>query len=99
MKDITMLEETMSWLMQPGSWQHTLWFFYVTFHDLAQWFIMGLIGLTAYGQRKHKKELQELVDVLYKELNHVHDEVHEHIKQDFLLHKELGQDSMRLPKK
>lgn len=86
------IEEFMQWLMIEGSWQHSLWFVYVTFHDLIQWCIMGIIGLTAYGQRRHKKALQELVDELCKELNHVHEEVHNHIKEDLALHEALGQE-------
>lgn len=86
-----MFEETMKWLMIEGSWQHSLWFAYVTFHDLIQWAIMTIIGLTAYGQRKHKKELQELVVELKDELAHVHDEIHFHMEEDAALHADLGQ--------
>jgi hypothetical protein len=78
-----MLEDFMTWLMIKGSTQHSLWFAYVTFHDLIQWGIMGIIGLTAYGQRKHKKELQSLVNELKKELAHVHDEIHVHLGEPY----------------
>lgn len=86
-----MFEETMKWLMAEGSWQHSLWFAYVTFHDLIQWMIMTIIGLTAYGQRKHKKELQELVLELVEELTHVCEEFHSHMEEDAALHADLGQ--------
>lgn len=86
-----MFEETMKWLMIEGSWQHSLWFVYVTFHDLIQWAIMGIIGLTAYGQRKHKRELQDLVTELRAELEHVHCEIHNHMEEDAALHADLGQ--------
>jgi len=69
--------------MIKGSAQHSLWFAYVTFHDLIQWGIMGIIGLTAYGERKHKKELQSLINELKEELKHVHDEVHIHLGEPY----------------
>lgn len=86
-----MFEEFMKWLMSEGSWQHSLWFAYVTFHDLIQWSIMTIIGLTAWGQRKHKREQQELIKELRDELTHVHDEVHTHMEEDAALHADLGQ--------
>lgn len=78
-----MFEDLMKWLMVEGSLQHSIWFIYVTFHDLIQWGIMGIIGLTAYGQRKHKKELQQLVAELRDELEHVHDEIHIHLGEPY----------------
>jgi hypothetical protein len=78
-----MIEDTMKWLMTEGSVQHSLWFLYVTFHDLIQWVIMGIIGLTAYGERKHKKELNVLITELREELEHVHDEIHIHLGEPY----------------
>lgn len=66
----------------PG-WLQDLWFAYVTFHDLIQWIIMAIIGLTAYGERKHKKELQLLIAELREELEHVHDEIHIHLGEPY----------------
>lgn len=86
-----MFEEFMHWLMTEGSWQHSLWFIYVTFHDLIQWALMAIIGLTAYGQRKHKQKLHDLVIQLEQELEHVHKEIHTHIEEDAALHEDLGQ--------
>ena len=68
---------------QLPTWVQNFWFAYVTFHDLLQWGIMGIIGLTAYGQRKHKKELLSRVDELRKELEHVHDEIHIHLGEPY----------------
>ena len=78
-----MLEDIMTWLMIKGSVQHGVWFAYVTFHDLIQWGVMGVIGLTAYGERKRKKELQSLVIELEKELDHIHDEIHIHLGEPY----------------
>lgn len=86
-----MLEDFMKWLMTEGTVQHSLWFVYVTFHDLIQWSIMTIIGLSAYGQRKHKREIQDLVVELREELEHVHEEIHNHIDEDAALHADLGQ--------
>lgn len=86
-----MLEEAMQWLMTEGTWQHTVWFLYVTAHDLIMWIVMSIIGLTAWGQRRHKKELQELVVELREELEHVHEEIHTHMEEDAALHEDLGQ--------
>jgi hypothetical protein len=73
-----------------------LWFVYVTFHDIVQWVIMAIVGMTVYGQRRHKKELRELAVELERELSHVHAELHNHILQDASLHKDLGQGGMTL---
>ena len=89
-----MLDSLMTWLMLEGSPQHYLWFFYVTFHDFFQWIIVSIIGVTAWGQRKHKKALQELVSEIQKELAHVHAEVHFHIQEDSRRHEALGQSSL-----
>jgi len=68
---------------QLPTWVQSFWFAYVTFHDLIQWAIMGIIGLTAYGERKHKKELQSLITKLKEELEHVHDEIHTHLGEPY----------------
>ncbi len=82
-----MIEELMHWLMQEGSWQHSAWFIYVTFHDPVQWGIIALVGLTAWGQRREKKRLEALVE-------HIHEELHAHIEEDSSLHESLGQSGM-----
>lgn len=87
-----MLEDFMSWLMSEGTWQHSLWFAYVTFHDLIQWGIVSILGLTAWGQRKHKEKLQDFIVELKEELEHVHNEIHNHIDEDAALHAALGQE-------
>ncbi|MBD3260340.1 MAG: GNAT family N-acetyltransferase [Candidatus Altiarchaeales archaeon] len=87
-----MYEDFMTWLMTEGTWQHSAWFAYVTFHDLIQWAIVSILGLTAWGQRKHKEKLNELVIELKDELQHVHEEIHNHIDEDAALHADLGQE-------
>ncbi len=79
-----MIYEFMTWLMQEGSWQHSLWFVYVTFHDIIQWGIIVLFGLTAWGERIKKKKLEDLIE-------HIHEELHTHIEEDSSLHHSLGQ--------
>ena len=81
----------LEWFESLPSWVQGFWFAYVTFHDLIQWSIMVIIGYTTWGQRQHKKELQDLVGKLRDELLHVHEEVHNHIDEDATLHKDLGQ--------
>jgi len=83
------------WLQTWPDWLQNFWFLYITFHDLIQWGIMLIIGYTAWGQRRQKKELQELALVLQKELNHVHGELHIHMHEDASLHADLGQRGMR----
>jgi len=48
---------------------------------------MLLLARTAWGQRKKKRELEEI-------LEHVHTELHEHIVQDAAFHEDLGQNGM-----
>lgn len=72
------------WFSHLPNWLVYLWLIYVTFHDLVQWGIITLISLFAWKYKKNKKEIEA-------ELKHVHQELHEHIKQDAALHKELGQ--------
>ncbi len=82
-----MIEEFMHWLMLEGSWQHSTWFVYVTFHDLIQWCIIVLFGLTTWGERRQKKQLEKLIE-------HIHQELHTHIEEDSSLHESLGQSGM-----
>jgi len=79
------------WMQSWPDWLQGAWFAYVTFHDLIQWGIMVIIGWTAWGQRKHERELQLLIEKLSAELRHVHEEVHNHIDEDAQLHRNLGQ--------
>ena len=79
-----MIYDLMTWLTQEGAWQHSLWFVYVTFHDIIQWVIIILFGLTAWGERRKKRKLEELIE-------HIHGELHTHIEEDSSLHQVLGQ--------
>ena len=84
----------LEWVAAWPDWLQGFWFLYITFHDLIQWAIMLIIGYTAWGQRKQKRELQVLARMLQKELNHVHVELHDHIHEDASLHADLGQRGM-----
>ena len=64
-----------------------MWFVYITFHDIIQWIFIFAVGLTAWGQRRKKKEVDKL-------LEHIHDELHKHIEEDSSFHKDLGQLGM-----
>jgi hypothetical protein len=77
----------LEWLSNLPDWAQSLWLVYVTFHDLIQWAILAIVGVTAWGQRKKKKELEELV-------GHIHDELHTHIEEDSSFHHDLGQPGM-----
>lgn len=72
-----------------------VWFVYVTFHDLVQWALMLAIGYTAWGQRRKAQEKHELALALKVELDHVHEELHNHMEEDAQLHAHLGQGGMR----
>ncbi len=85
----------LEWLQTWPEWLQGLWFVYITFHDLIQWGILLIIGYTTWGQRKQKRELQELALLLQEELNHVHGELHGHIDEDASLHADLGQQGMK----
>ena len=74
-----------------------LWFLYITFHDPFQWVVMTIIGYTAWGQRKQKRERDILIEELRAELAHVHQEVHAHIEEDSALHEDLGQKGKMTP--
>lgn len=77
----------LEWVDSWPEWLQGIWFAYVTFHDLIQWAIIVLFGYTAWGQRRKKKEMEELIE-------HIHEELHQHIAEDSLLHKDLGQEGM-----
>lgn len=72
-----------------------VWFLYITFHDPFQWLVMTLVGWTAWGQRKKRKEWEDLVHEMREELSHVHQEIHDHMEEDARLHADLGQYEMR----
>lgn len=78
-----MLDLVQTW----PDWLQSVWFFYVTFHDLVQWGVVALVGLTAWGQRKKKEEADKL-------LEHIHNELHKHIEEDASFHQDLGQTGM-----
>ncbi len=75
------------WIQTWPDWLQSFWFVYITFHDFVQWGIIALVGLTAWGQRREKKRLEALVE-------HIHEELHAHIKEDASLHELLGQSGM-----
>ena len=75
------------WIEAWPGWLQGLWFTYITFHDLIQWVIMGVLAHTAWGERKKKKQTEEL-------LEHIHKELHTHITEDALFHEDLGQRGM-----
>ena len=77
----------LEWVQTWPDWLQGVWFGYVTLHDFIQWGIMAVLARTAWGERKKKKELEEL-------LEHIHEELHNHIKEDASLHLVLGQAGM-----
>lgn len=76
------------WVQTWPDWLQAAWFFYVTFHDIIQWGVIALFGLTAWGQRREKKKLEALIE-------HIHEELHAHIEQDATFHENLGQPGMK----
>ena len=82
MRNFLMLE----WILQYPVLSE-VWFAYVTFHDLIQWAIMIVLAHTTWGQRKKKKQLEELIE-------HIHEELHTHIAEDSSFHEDLGQSGM-----
>ncbi len=72
------------WFQTWPDWLQAVWFSYITLHDVVQWGIMALLARTAWGERKKKKEIEDL-------LEHIHEELHQHIEEDSSLHEELGQ--------
>lgn len=83
MKGLHVLE----WIGNWPEWLQGLWFVYITFHDVIQWVIMGLIGLTAWDQRRKKRAEEKLVE-------HIHQELHDHMIEDAAFHADLGQRGM-----
>lgn len=75
------------WFQSLPDWAQYSWFIYVTFHDIIQWIIIAIFGLTAWGQRRQKRQMEKMVD-------HIHDELHRHIREDANFHAELGQKGM-----
>lgn len=77
----------LEWVQTWPDWLQAIWFVYVTFHDLIQWGVIILFGLTAWGQRRKKKQLEDLIE-------HIHEELHQHIAEDSSFHEDLGQVGM-----
>lgn len=75
------------WMSTWPDWLQGLWLSYVTFHDLIQWAIIFVFAKTVWGQRKKKKELEDLIE-------HIHEELHLHIEEDASRHDALGQGGM-----
>jgi len=90
MKGYAMLD----WVQQWPDWLQAVWFFYITFHDLVQWGVLALIGMTVWGKRKRQQKHQATVEALAVEIKHIHDEVHKHIEEDSSFHENLGQRGM-----
>lgn len=80
----------LEWVKTWPDWLQALWFAYVTFHDIIQWGVLFLFGLTLWGKRKHKRDLEKLIE----ELDHIHAELHTHIAEDSNFHADLGQVGM-----
>ena len=76
----------LEWILQHPVLSE-VWFAYVTFHDFIQWGIMAVLAHTAWGQRKKKKVLEDLIE-------HIHEELHSHIEEDSSFHEDLGQRGM-----
>lgn len=77
----------LEWVSSWPDWLQSIWFAYVTFHDFIQWGVIGLFGLTAWGQRREKKRIEDLT-------RHIHEELHIHIEEDIKFHTTLGQEGM-----
>jgi len=77
----------LEWVSSWPDWLQGLWFTYITFHDFIQWGVMLILAHTAWGQRKKKRELEELIE-------HIHEELHHHIDEDSSFHESLGQGGM-----
>ena len=77
----------LEWVTSWPDWLQGLWFTYITFHDFVQWGIMALLARTAWGERRKKKALEEIIE-------HVHRELHQHITEDSSFHEDLGQGGM-----
>ena len=77
----------LEWVNSWPDWLQGIWFTYITFHDFVQWGIMALLAHTAWGERRKKRELEEIIA-------HIHEELHQHITEDSAFHEDLGQDGM-----
>ena len=77
----------LEWVSSWPDWLQGVWFTYITFHDFVQWGIMALLAHTAWGERRRKKESEQLIE-------HIHEELHKHIEEDSSLHADLGQSGM-----
>lgn len=77
----------LEWITTWPAWLQDIWVLYVTFHDFVQWAIVFALGYTAWGRRREKKVLEELVE-------HIHEELHLHIDEDASFHENLGQRGM-----
>lgn len=77
----------LEWVNSWPDWLQGVWFTYITFHDFIQWGIMAVLAHTAWGQRKKKRELEDLIE-------HIHEELHRHIDEDSSFHEDLGQGGM-----
>lgn len=75
------------WLQTWPDWLQGVWFVYITFHDLLQWIVVAIFGLTVWGQRREKQKLEMLIE-------HIHTELHTHIEEDSSFHSDLGQAGM-----
>ena len=89
----------MDWFLSIANEHPTLgwlWLIWVTFHDLVQWTIMAVLGLTVWGQRRKTREEAQrratITEAVREEVAHIHEELHQHILEDIELHEELGQD-------
>ena len=84
----------MEWIHTWPDWLQNFWFAYVTFHDLVQWAVMLFLARTAWGTRKKKRELEEI-------LIHVHEELHHHVLEDYhrprIIKRERLENGVSLP--
>ncbi len=74
-------------LSKDYPWVGYAWFIWVTFHDPVQWAVMAFLGITVLRQRRTMR------DMVREEVNHIHEELHNHMQEDIELHNELGQPS------
>ncbi len=72
------------WIQTWPGWLQAFWLGYVTLHDFIQWGVMAVLAHTAWGERKKKRAVEDL-------LEHIHEELHDHMQEDALFHDSLGQ--------
>ncbi len=77
----------LEWVNSWPDWLQGVWFTYITFHDFVQWIIMAIIARSAWGLRKKKREQEQIIE-------HIHKELHQHIAEDSSFHEDLGQKGM-----